>query len=351
MNAHLPRIEAIATCVPSYAVSQIEVATLAAQHFSSGASQSHRLRDISRNAQIDRRYICKPPQWYLEERSFSVRNKIAVEHSLGLLEEAALGCLERSNVPVETIGGLVVVSSTGLAVPTLDALLMERIPFRRDIRRLPVFGFACAGGVLGLARAASMAMAEPGLRVMLLVVEVCSFTFQPGDMSMKNVVASTLFGDGAAGIMLSCDGHGPVMTGWGEYTWPNSLDLSGWDFTDTGLDLVMSQRLPQFTRNEVVPVLMKFLEDEGLTINDIDVHVPHPGGAKMIAALEEALGQEEGSLTHSRAVLREYGNMSGATVLFVLDRTLAQDDRRGRFLLSGLGPGFTAAFGVLQRPA
>ena len=346
---HLPRINAIATCVPQYELTQSEIASFCTELFSSKSTWFNRLLPSYLNAQIDRRYICKPPDWYLEAHSFSERNRSFVEIALDLIEETALKCLALAKLPAKAIGGLVVVSSTGLATPSLDALLIERMQLSRDIRRLPVFGLGCAGGVLGLARAASMVMAEPGLRVMLLVVELCSLTFQRDDRSKKNIISTALFGDGAAGVIVSCEGDGPAITGWGEHTWPNSLDIMGWNFMDSGFHVVMSRNIPQFVKQEMASAVKQFLETKELTIDDVDVHVPHPGGAKVLSALEDTFALSEGSLVYSREILREYGNMSAATVIFVLERTLAKTDQRGRFLMSSLGPGFTAAFGLLQR--
>ena len=139
------------------------------------------------------------------------------------------------------------------------------------------------------------------------------------------------------------------MTGWGEHTWANSLDIMGWNFMDSGFHVVMSRNIPQFVKQEMSSAVNQFLETKGLTIDDVDVHVPHPGGAKVLSALEDTFALPEGSLVYSREILREYGNMSAATVIFVLERTLAKTDQRGRFLMSSLGPGFTAAFGLLER--
>ena len=341
-----PRLNALATATPAHILVQSEVASAAADLFSGEYSDFKRLLSVYANAEIDTRCSCVPLDWYLQPHSFSERNDLYLKHALDLIEDAARACLEQAGMDPSEIGGLVVVSSTGVATPSLDALLMERMQLRRDIRRLPVFGLGCVGGVLGLARGAAMARAEPGMRVLFLVVELCGLTFQKGDLSKSNVIATALFGDGAAGAIVSCEGTGPAITGWGEHTWPNSLDVMGWDVSDNGLNVLFSRDIPTLVRKEMKPAVLRFLQDQELTVGDIDAYVTHPGGAKVLDALEEAFDLPAGALIHARDILRQYGNMSAATVLFVLEKTLAAQS--GRFLMSSLGPGFTAGFLTLE---
>jgi alkylresorcinol/alkylpyrone synthase len=242
------------------------------------------------------------------------------------------------------------VSTTGIATPSLDALLLDRLPFRRDVARLPIFGLGCAGGVLGLARAAQLARAAPGMRVLFLVVDLCALTFRKIDQSKSNVVAAALFGDGAAAALvgpgLNGDAGEPVIAASGEYTWPDSLGVMGWHVEDDGLGVLFSRDIPTLVRGQFRPALDQFLAKQGQTIADIDAFVCHPGGAKVVTAFEEALELPQGELWPAREVLRDYGNMSAPTVLFVLERMLPA--RAGRYLMSALGPGFTAAFLTLE---
>ena len=341
-----PRLNALATATPAHTLIQSEVASAAADLFSAEFSDFKRLLPVYANAEIESRRSCVPLDWYLQPHSFSERNNLYLDHALDLIENAARACLEQAGMESSEIGGLVVVSSTGVATPSLDALLMERMQLRRDIRRLPVFGLGCVGGVLGLARAAAMARAEPGMQVLFLVVELCGLTFQKGDLSKSNVIATALFGDGAAGAIVSCEGTGPVITGWGEHTWPDSLNVMGWNVSDNGLNVLFSRDIPTLVRKEMKSAVRNYLQDQELTVDDIDAYVTHPGGAKVLDALEEAFELPAGGLVHAREVLRRYGNMSAATVLFVLENTLAAQS--GRFLMSSLGPGFTAGFLTLE---
>jgi alkylresorcinol/alkylpyrone synthase len=242
------------------------------------------------------------------------------------------------------------VSTTGIATPSLDARLMELLPFRRDLQRLPVFGLGCAGGVTGLARAAALARATPGSKVLLLVVELCGLTFRAQDLTKSNIIATALFGDGAAAALLSTAGSGARVEGWGEHTWPQSLDVMGWEIKDDGLGVLFSRDIPTLVRDELRGATDRFLARHNLNRLDLAGYVCHPGGAKVLDALEDAFELPRGALAHARATLRDYGNMSAVTVLFVLERLLPARPRAGRYLMSALGPGFTASFALLEAP-
>ncbi len=220
------------------------------------------------------------------------------------------------------------------------------------MRRLPIFGLGCAGGVIGLARAASQAAATPGEITLFLTVELCALSFRRDDWSASNIVATALFGDGAAGALLSTEGTGPAVVATGEHTWPGSLDVMGWDVADDGLSAIFSREIPQLVATQLHDVASDFLARHGLALGDIDRFVCHPGGAKVVTALEHAFGLGEGALIDAWEVLRDYGNMSATTVLFVLDRVLAAaratGERWERALMNALGPGFTAGFLVLD---
>ena len=327
---------------------QDEVRDFGAKFFAGKFPGLGRLLDVYENAAIGEGYCCLPRSWYEEsEHGFEEKNRLYVENAVALLREATIKCLAACDTDPSDIDLIVTVSTTGIATPSLDARLMNELPFRRDVQRLPIFGLGCAGGVLGLARAAACARASPGSRVLLLVVELCTLTFRGRDRSAKNLVATALFRDGAAAALLTEDGPGPAITAWGEYTWPDSLDIMGWDVADDGLGVVFSRNIPGLVRTHMRSATEQFLASEALGLSDIDSFVCHPGGAKVLDALEEAFGLPAGALEQSRAVLRDYGNMSAATVLFVLDRVLQEGAAR-RHLLSSLGPGFSAAFLLLE---
>ena len=346
MLAH-PRLLALTTAVPPYRLAQSDVVPHAARLFAGIVDNTRRFEAIYANAEIETRYSCVPLEWYGAAHSFSERNDLYIDNATALIERAAQSCLDAAGVDASAVDGLIVVSTTGIATPSLDARLMSRMPFRRNVERLPIFGLGCAGGVLGLARAAALACAAPERLYLLVVVELCGLTFRHADRSKSNLVASALFGDGAAAALVSCNGDGPNIVGWGEHLWPDSLDVMGWGVSGDGLSVIFSRDIPTIVTAEFRAATVAFLEAHDLSPSDIDTYICHPGGAKVLDALEAVLELAPGGLHYSRQILRDYGNMSAATVLFVLEAAL-NNDERGRLLLSSLGPGFTCGFLTLE---
>ena len=346
----VPRIVAAKNVVPQHKLGQADFKAFGNRIFRSSLSRLNDLLQVYDTAGIETRYISVPLSFLENERTFEEKNEAYVQTAVPLLQEAAAGCLEAAGLDAADIDTIILVSSTGIAVPTLDVRLMEVLPFRRDVRRLPLFGLGCAGGVLGLGRAAMCALAEPGSRILFLVVELCSLTFCHGDRSLKNFIATALFGDGAAAAVLTADHRaGLGVSKWGEYTWPDTLDVMGWNLRDDGLGLLMSRSIPGIVKRHMRASTDGFLASAGLTIENIDTFACHPGGTKVINAIEEVLGLHDGHLMESRSILREYGNMSAATVFFVLERILEhRNGESGRCLMSSLGPGFSAGYAILE---
>ncbi|HEX3431720.1 MAG TPA: type III polyketide synthase [Rhizomicrobium sp.] len=341
-----PRLRSLGVAVPPHILDQAEIRKCAASLFGDRHDIA-RLLQIFENAGIRRRYSCVPIEWYAEPHGWRDRTETYVDNAVSLLEKVALTCLRDAGLASDAIDAIVVVSTTGIATPSLDALLVERLQLRRDIRRLPIFGLGCAGGVTGLARAAEIAKAEPGSNVLFLVVELCALTFRRDDLDKSNLVATALFGDGAAGAIISCEGDGPRLTAAGEYTWPDSLDIMGWDVKEDGLKPRFLRSIPALVENDMANIAASFLKKHDLRLRDIDGFACHPGGARVLDALEAAFGLEAGALVESREVLRDYGNMSAATALFVLARMNWREKTR-RTLLSALGPGFSASFVLIE---
>jgi len=283
-----PRLLALKSAVPPYPIAQTDAAEHAQALFSKVRDMA-RLFPVFANTGIDRRYSCVPVEWYLEEHGWKDRTELYIENAVDLLETVARGLLDEADLEPEEIDSIVVVSTTGVATPSLDALLIERMGLRRDIQRLPIFGLGCAGGVTGLSRAADLAAAKPGRKVMFLVVELCALTFRKNDISNSNIVATALFGDGAAGAILSTDGDGPAFGAAGEHTWPNSLDVMGWDMAEDGLKARFAQSIPALVASDFRPLLDQYLDRNGITLSEIDAFACHPGGAKVLDALEDAL--------------------------------------------------------------
>lgn len=341
-----PRLVALATAVPEYILDRRTIAESAAHIF---GDDLRRLGPIHANAGIDTRHSCVPAEWYRHPHSWPDRSALFVEHATKLASRAIVDCLAKTETPLAAIDAIVAVSTTGLCTPSLDALLAERLRLRRDVVRLPVFGLGCAGGVLGLARAAALAKATPGSNVLLVVTELCGLTFRPQDRSASNMVATALFGDGCAAVLVSTKGDGPRLTAWGEHTWPDSLDVMGWRIEEDGFGVVFSRDIPPLVARDLRPALDEWLARIGLPFPAIDRFLCHPGGAKVVEALEGALDRPAGALTTERAVLRQYGNMSAATLLFVLEQAMRQPLPR-RTVALALGPGFTAGFLLIEGP-
>lgn len=342
--AAAPTLLSMTTAVPKYELLQSDVMARAAS-FLPDVDQAalERLMPIYGNAGIERRFSCVPPEWYGEPHGWEEKNQLYLSNAVDLIEEAALKAIEQAEVDIQEIDMIVSVSTTGIATPSLDAHLMQRLDFRPDCERLPIFGLGCAGGVLGLGRAFQLATGCMDKTILFVAVELCGLTFRRQDASKANVVATALFGDGAAAGIIQSGGDGVRFETCGEFSWRDSLDVMGWKVEEDGLGVVFSRDIPTLTRTEYRDVMLAFLDRNGLSLEDIAEFVCHPGGAKVLDALEEAFNLPVGGLGSSREILKNYGNMSAVTVLFVLEKAL-KEQRSGRYLLTSLGPGFTAAF-------
>ena len=346
------KLLSLSTALPPYRIPQDSVRDWAQRHFESRGFPIGPLLSAYDNAGIDERRSALPLEWYEAPHGWVERSAHYSEAGLALLEKAAGDCLAEAGIGADAVDSILLVSSTGVATPSLDALLMDRMPFRPTVERLPVFGLGCAGGVAGMGQAARLAQARPGAKVLLLALELCALNFRGGDLSKGNVIATVLFGDGAAAALFSTEGPAgaPRLTAAAQHRWPGTGDVMGWRVEEDGLGVVFSRDIPAIIRREAGPVIDGFLAGQGLTASGLAHIACHPGGAKVVAALEEVLGRPEGSLACERAVLRHCGNMSSPTALFVLKTLLEQESGRlkGPTYSMALGPGFTAAQVLFQ---
>lgn len=343
-----PRFLAVATALPPFRLRQEEVREVARTLYGGRMRDFDRLAPVFANSGIETRYAVRPVQWYLEPHGWPERTAAYEEGALALLEQATRHALELSGLRLADVDAMVCVSTTGIATPSLDALLIERMGFRSDTMRLPIFGLGCAGGVLGLARAAALARATPGATVLLLVVELCTLSHRVGDATPADVVASALFADGAAAVLLRVDSDGgPRFIASAEHTWPGTRSVMGWRVEDDGFGVIFRQDIPDLVRSRLGVLAANFLERHGLRLDGLEGAVCHPGGAKVLRALEAAFSPVRGGFAESWAVLRECGNMSAASVLFVLERRL-RSGAGGAHLMSALGPGFTAGLALVE---
>lgn len=339
------RLASLTTALPPHRYDQAQIKAFAADMFGADSRDFVMLQAAFENAGIGWRHAVRPLDWYRQPLGWRARNAAFSEAAQALLLDAGQRALAQAGIAGDRIDTVVTISSTGLATPTLEARLAPALGLRADVRRVPVFGLGCAGGVTGLALAARLARATAGGHVLLLCVETCTLAFRADRGQRADIIASILFGDGAAAACLAPatdDAAGPLIGEGREWTWPDSLNIMGWDVDDSGFGVVFDRSIPDFINRHFAAGLDQALAGLGLRRRDFARLAFHPGGAKVIDALEAALNLAEGTLDQERAVLRACGNMSAPTALFVLERLL-DAGQRGRILLGALGPGFTAS--------
>jgi len=341
-----PRILSVATAVPHHQVSQETARDFARLMFSDTFRDVERLLPVFDNSGIESRYFCVPPEWFGDDYGFPEKNALYVEHALDLSEKAATRVLDKAGVRPEDVGAIFFVSTTGIATPSLDSRLIFRLGMSENIRRVPIWGLGCAGGAAGLARASEYARAYSEKPVLLVGVELCGLTFLKGDRSKSNLIATSLFADGAAAVLLGGEqlGAGPELRGSYSTTWPGTEDVMGWDVVDDGLKVRFAKSVPVIVHEKMRGNLETACASLDLGLEDLRHFVLHPGGPKVLEAYEDTLGIGRGNLELSWEILREYGNMSSVSVLFVLERFLEEyPQASGEYgTISALGPGFSA---------
>ncbi|MGC2409490.1 MAG: type III polyketide synthase [Methyloceanibacter sp.] len=339
-------IAGVATAVPPHRLSQEDAALRAQRLFPQLAGH----QNLFRNTGIEARYTCEPPEWYDQEHGWEARTDVFLRHALTLLEEVARGATNAAGIELQDIGAIVVNTITGLAIPSLDAKLMNRLDLRASVERLPIFGLGCGGGVAGLARAGRYAHAMPGAHVLFLTVDLCSLCLRVNDPSMAMFVSAALFGDGAAGVVLrntngaqrGASAHGRILAA-GDHFWRGTEHIMGWDIKEDGFGVVLSPELPHLLRTHLRPALQGFLDASGMSLGEFNGFLFHPGGAKVLETVQKMLGLRRDELAYSWRVLRDFGNMSSPTALFALDQAL-KAGASGPHLFAAFGPGFSAYF-------
>ncbi len=342
-------IVAVATAVPPHILMQADVAATAQVLFANRFDHYDRLATVFETAGVKRRQAVRPLNWYAEPRGWPERTAVYLDAGAALFVEATRKVLGAAGLAARDVDTIVTVSSTGIATPSLEARVMSELGFRSDVARVPVFGLGCAGGVSGLWIAARLAQSRPGSLVLFVAVELCTLAFRLDEFTKANVVATALFGDGAAACLLSTAmPRLATIVGGGEHTWPDTLGIMGWNVDPQGFGVIFARAIPSFAAAEMGTAVAGILGRIGLQSDDVDRFVCHAGGTKIITALETALALMPGSLDHERSVLADHGNMSAPTVLFVLERVLRAGLPR-RTVLTAMGPGFTAACVAMTR--
>jgi alkylresorcinol/alkylpyrone synthase len=337
---------ALATAVPQHKLEQAAVADFARRIYAKPFLRYPKLADVFVNAGIERRYSVRPLDWFEQPHDWTERTQAYLDGAGALFVEAAQRALDRAGLRARDVDAIVTVSSTGIATPSLEVRAHAQLGFKPSVARVPVFGLGCAGGVSGLSIGARLARAAPSENVLVVVVELCTLAFRSDRSTKADVISSALFGDGAAAVVLRAEqANAALRIGFAaEHTWPNTLDVMGWTVDPVGFGVVLSRSLPRFVEQRLAAPARRFVEAARLVSPQF---ICHPGGAKVLDAVEAALDMQKGTLRDEREVLRGHGNMSAPSVLFVLERALKRG-LRGSAVLAALGPGFTASFLSLE---
>lgn len=344
------RVAGVGTAVPDHHLPQAEARRLARDVFGDHLPDVDRLLAVFENVGVDDRYFAVPASWFESEHDLRHRNGVYAEAAVTLSTRSAKEAMAVAEVEPDAIDAIFFVSSTGFATPSLDTVLIGQLGLRGDVRRDATFGHGCAGGAGGLARAADWAAAHPGGHALLVATELCGLALQRSDVSKTNLVATSLFGDGSASVVLGTERSGPAVVADSSVVWPDTHDVMGWTFGPTGMGVVLSRSVPAIVRRHVADSVDVVCAAAGVERHELRHFVLHPGGAAVLAALASALDLDDADLVWSREVLRAFGNMSAPTVLFALDDFLRRGspDPGDLVLLSAMGPGFAAEHLVLR---
>ena len=306
---------------------------------------------------VEGRYVSMTEDEFQQVQHFGHTNDIYIRVGTEVAELAIAQALEKSGLQAKDVDALFFSSVTGIAVPTIDARLIDKLGFKDDVKRYPLFGLGCVAGAAGTARVNDYLLGHKTEVALLVCLELCSLTFQKSDYAVPNLVGIGLFGDGCAAMLAVGDEHKAAVTALGPKVlasksrkYPNSERTMGWDISNTGFKIVLSSGVPDIVKQYIPDDVDSFLAAEGLQRKDISSWVCHPGGPKVIDAMIESLGLQEYDLALTRKSLREVGNMSSASVLFVLAETMSQrrPKPKEKGILMAMGPGFVSELVLIQ---
>ncbi|MFP5347656.1 MAG: type III polyketide synthase [Actinomycetes bacterium] len=353
-------IVSVAPVLPDHKYAQDEITEMFAGLVLPDAEQSL-LRQLHRSAGVEHRYLALPLDRYPRLTSFREANDVFISVGLDLAERAVRDALAQAGLAPSDVDLLLVTSVTGVAAPSLDARLVGRLGLRPDVKRIPVFGLGCVAGAAGIARLHDYLRGDPDGVAVLVSVELCSLTLQRDDASTANLVASGLFGDGACAVVMagrdraaSLDGGpaAPSVVATRSRLYPDTDRVMGWDVGATGFRIVLAASVADVVRQHLEKDVAGFLGDHGLGIGSVQRWVSHPGGPKVLEAVQESLSLPPDALRHAWESLRSVGNLSSSSVLHVLAATL-QDDAPppgAHGVLLAMGPGFCAELVLLRWP-
>lgn len=340
-------LHGLSTCVPPHALPQDEVARRAHEVLGPRFKGYARLAPVFETSGVKMRYSVVPFDWFETAGGWTDRNAHYMRGASALYIDAANKALNDAGWSADEVDILVTVSSTGIATPTLEAQAKTAMGFRDDCLRVPLFGLGCAGGIGGLNVARELSAANPTAKILLVVIESCTLSFRNARPKKSDIIATILFGDGAAAAAISGEPSGVRIGRGASKTWPDTLPIMGWEVDEDGLGVVFDRSIPDFVTAEMRGAVDAAFDQMGLMDGQMARLVSHPGGAKVVDALEASLNLGAGTLDVERDILEEFGNMSAPTVLFVLERILKRGDGAGSddpLVACALGPGFSAGF-------
>lgn len=346
------RIVSVGSALPKHFYDQETLLAAFREQWAERYFNLGRLEDLHRNVLVGGRHLSLPLEDYSKIENWGQANDHWIRVAQEVGGDAILEALQKAGLDVGDVGALFFVTVTGVATPSIDARLMNRLGFPPTVKRVPIFGLGCLAGAAGVARAADYLKGHPDEVAVLLSVELCSLTLQREDLSVENLIASGLFGDGAAAAVMvgsEREKDGPRVVDTRSSFYPDTERVMGWDVSERGFKVVLSAEVPEMVRRHLRGDIDAFLIDHGLDLEDIAVWVSHPGGPRVLEAMQEALELPENALAGAWRTLREVGNLSSTSVLLVLEETLRSPPSPGSWgLMSAMGPGFCSELVLLK---
>ncbi|PXV65517.1 alkylresorcinol/alkylpyrone synthase [Dysgonomonas alginatilytica] len=350
----MPSLAAISKIDFPFKTSQQDVKEYAKNLFSASFPEVERMMSAFDNTEIATRNLCKSLDYYSQVHTFQEQNleyiRLCLEYSVEAIEK----CISSAQINKDDITDIIFVSTTGLATPSMDALIINKMRLNQHINHMAVFGLGCGGGVAGYAKACTLAKANADAVVLLVAAELCSLTFLRDDFSKSNFIGASLFADGVAACLITGDNHTNktekeiAFIDSQSKLYFDTLDIMGWDFGNNGFKVLFSSGIPSIIAKNVNNDVTSFLAKNQLKLSDIKNFIFHPGGKKVLTAYQEALAVEGDFLKNTREIMKGYGNMSSSTVLYVLERFFTEGFENGHSLMMSMGPGFSCEMVLLN---